>query len=129
MELSSSLLLKTWQFLFVLHSTSSPPLCHSECHHKKNQSHSKQTGMLKGDKCGFNMAQAPSIVYSGNYMAKSCTKSAVFICIMPHSYPTTVGCRSLDMKPYPTIITYLSRWAELPVRDISHYCTHMSIML
>jgi hypothetical protein len=36
----------------------------------KNISLSKPTGMLKGDECGFNMAQPPSTVYTGNYMAQ-----------------------------------------------------------
>lgn len=35
----------------------------------------KTKGKLKGDESGFNMAQPPSTVYSGNYMAKSCTKA------------------------------------------------------
>jgi hypothetical protein len=30
--------------------------------------------MLKGDEHGFNMAQPPSAISSGNYVAKSCKK-------------------------------------------------------
>jgi len=52
----------------------SPSLCHFECHHKKNTPLSKPKGMLKGDEHGFNTAQLPSTVYSGNYKAKSCKK-------------------------------------------------------
>jgi hypothetical protein len=65
---------------------------------------SKTTRMFKDKENGVKIKlQAPSLDYSGNYVAKPLTESAIFGLITLCSYATIFGYGSFRQKePYPT---------------------------